>query len=186
MKGLELRLPAWTAGEAERDRRYPGDRKKMEVAVRLAELNIRHGTGGPFGAAVFEEPGGRLISIGVNAVLANRSSLAHAEIMALGFAERRLRIHRLNERSGRTYVLASSAQPCAMCLGAILWAGVQTVLFAATKADVEALTGFDEGPLPKNWKQEFERRRISIRAGILRREACRALRAYREQGGLCY
>ncbi|MBM3296700.1 MAG: nucleoside deaminase [Candidatus Aminicenantes bacterium] len=184
--GAKLELPAWAREVLRPDKAYPGDRDKMALAVRLSELNVRRGTGGPFGAAVFEDPGGRLLSVGVNAVLVNRCSLAHAEIMALAAAQRRMRRHRLNGRSGRQVVLASSAQPCLMCLGAILWAGVDRILYAARGTDVERLTGFDEGPLPRDWRGELRRRGIRVEGVLMRREACRVLRMYREKGGPLY
>ncbi len=186
-RGLRLELPAWT-GEAVRwNHSYVRDRDKMALAVRLSELNVRRGTGGPFGAAVFEEPGGHLVSVGVNAVLGSRCSLAHAEVMALGLAQRRLRRPRLNgNKDGRSYVLASSAQPCAMCFGAVLWAGLDGILFAAFKSDVERLAGFDEGPYPERWKHELRRRGIRVESGILRRQACRVLRLYKERNGPLY
>lgn len=184
--GVKLELPAWAKEELSTDKAYPGDRDKMALAVRLSERNARRGTGGPFGAAVFEDPGGRLLSVGVNAVLLNRCSLAHAEIMALAAAQRMLRRHRLNGRPARSYVLASSAQPCAMCFGSILWAGVDALIFGAIKSDVERLTGFDEGPLPRDWRSELRRRGIRVEGGLMRREACRVLRMYREKGGQLY
>lgn len=186
MKGFRLELPSWLEKEWRAKKFYPGDRDKTALVVRLSELNVRRGTGGPFGAAVFEEPGGRILSAGVNAVLGNNSSLAHAEIMALGLAQKRLKRPRLNSRAGRSYILASSAQPCAMCWGAILWAGVDGILFSALKSDVERLTGFDEGALPPRWRAELQRRGIRVRTGLLRREACRVLRLYKEKSGTLY
>ncbi|MBN2199898.1 MAG: nucleoside deaminase [Candidatus Aminicenantes bacterium] len=186
MRGFRLEPPSWLEKELRRGRACPDDRDKAAFVVGLSELNVLRGTGGPFGAAVFEEPGGRLISAGVNAVILNGCSLAHAEIMALGLAQKKTGRPRLNSRPGRSYVLASSSQPCAMCWGAMLWAGVDRVLFSALKSDVERLTGFDEGALPKRWRSELGLRGIQVRSGLLRSEACRVLRLYKEKDGRIY
>ena len=61
----------------------------MELAIALARENARRGSGGcPFGAAVFERDTGRLVAVGVNAVMASGLSLAHAEMLALALAQR--------------------------------------------------------------------------------------------------
>ena len=65
------------------------------------------------------------------------------------------------------------------------WENVAPRLRALAE-DVESLTGFDEGPIPRDWEKQFERRGISVRGGILRDEACEVLRFYRESGGAVY
>jgi tRNA(Arg) A34 adenosine deaminase TadA len=158
----------------------------MAVAVRLAAANVRHGLGGPFGAAVFEEETGRLVSVGVNRVLEHRCSTAHAEVVALMLAHAGLRTHRLDDGPACRYALATSAQPCAMCYGAIGWAGISRLIVGARREDVEAITGFDEGPLHPDWKRELERRGTTVVTDVLREAACDALRAYHDAGGAVY
>ncbi|MDW8293704.1 MAG: nucleoside deaminase, partial [Anaerolineae bacterium] len=97
--GFALALPEWAAG-LPFDAAFPGAATKVELAIRLAEENVRHGSGGPFGAAIFDERD-RLVAVGVNRVLPSGISLAHAEIMAIGCAQRRLGRFRLDQGGGR-------------------------------------------------------------------------------------
>lgn len=106
-------------------------------------------------------------------------------MMAFLAAQARLRRARLNE-DGDRYVLATSAQPCAMCYGASLWAGIDEILIGARAADVMELTAFDEGPLPADWIGELERRSIAVRRDILRDAAREVLARYTREGGPGY
>jgi tRNA(Arg) A34 adenosine deaminase TadA len=182
---VQISLPSWISSEDIPPKGYDADSKKMALAVHLSSKNVEQGTGGPFGAAVFTAAGD-LVSVGVNCVVSQRSSVMHAEIAAIILAQRALGMSRL-EKSARTkYVLATSAQPCAMCLGAVVWSGVSALLYAARRADVESITGFDEGPLPLQWEHALSSRGIRVRGGILRARAAGVLRAYKEQGGALY
>lgn len=177
-------LPAWVAGSVDFDHAYPGIDAQIRLAIALADSNVRHTTGGPFGAAVFAGDG-QLIAVGVNRVEPLKSSLAHAEIVALVAAQQRLGRARLNADGGH-YTLATSAQPCCQCYGAIVWAGLDTLLIAARAGDTETLAGFDEGPLPADWAGELERRGVRV-ARDLERDAARAVLArYAARGGKCY
>jgi tRNA(Arg) A34 adenosine deaminase TadA len=136
----------------------------------LSRRNVAQQSGGPFGAAVFDAESGRLIAAGVNRVVPQSCSVAHAEIMALMVAQQRLGQHRINQ-AGSRYVLATSSQPCCQCYGATVWAGIDELLIGARAEDVEELTEFDEGPLPSDWIGELERRGIAVRRDILRDQA---------------
>ncbi len=177
---IHLTLPPWLDDVADTARRYATDEERVGLAIELSRHNVANGSGGPFGAAVFDA-GGRLIAAGVNRVIPQNCSVAHAEMMACMAAQQRLQRHRLNGDGGH-YVLASSAQPCCQCYGATVWAGIDVLLIGARSADVEALTDFDEGPLPADWTGELERRGIAVRRDILREQACAVLAAYGESG----
>ena len=62
-------LPAWVRDAVSYDVAFTSDEEKMRLAIRLADENLARGTGGPFGAAVFERDSGQLISVGVNSVV---------------------------------------------------------------------------------------------------------------------
>ena len=179
-----LTLPAWVHSEVDAQRRYEDDEAKVALAIQLSHRNVEHGSGGPFGAAVFDAAG-RLLSVGVNRVVPQTCSVAHAEMMAYMTAQSRTQRARLNE-DGERYVLATSAQPCCMCYGATFWAGIDELLIGATAADVMELTEFDEGPLPADWAGELQRRGIAVRQGILRDAAREVLRIYSQGGGKHY
>ena len=177
-------LPSWCAQAIDFDRAYADADAQIALAIELARGNVEHATGGPFGAAVLDDAG-NLIAIGVNRVEPLQSSLAHAEIVALVGAQRQLGRARLNA-DGRRYTLAASAQPCCQCYGAIVWAGIDTLLIGARASDTESLVGFDEGPLPADWTGELERRGIRV-IRDLRRDAARAvLGDYAARGGARY
>lgn len=181
---VHLTLPPWLHQEIDTRRLYPNDEAKVALAIQLARRNVEHGSGGPFGAAVFDGEG-RVLSLGVNRVVPQACSAAHAEMMAFMTAQLRLQSCRLNDTvPGVT--LATSAQPCCMCYGASVWAGIDTLLIGARSEDVEELTEFDEGPLPEDWVGELERRNISVRRDILRPAAREVLRLYAESGGRRY
>jgi tRNA(Arg) A34 adenosine deaminase TadA len=177
---IHLTLPPWISDVADERLRYATDEDKVGLAIALARHNVERGHGGPFGAAVFNEAG-RLISVGVNRVVPQTCSVAHAEMMAYMTAQQRLATFRLNEHGGH-YLLATSAQPCCQCYGATIWAGIGTLLIGARAEDVEELTEFDEGPLPMDWIGELERRGIQVRRDILRAPARSVLATYGASG----
>jgi len=178
---LQLTLPDWLQRTSEDDRVYGDDESRVALAIELARRNVENATGGPFGAAVFTGDG-QLVSVGVNRVLPQNCSAAHAEMMAYMLAQARVQRSRLNE-NGERFVLATSAQPCCQCYGATFWAGIDELLIGARSEDVEELTEFDEGPLPADWIGELESRGIAVRRDILREEARDVFLRYRELGG---
>ncbi|WP_049620817.1 nucleoside deaminase [Frateuria defendens] len=177
---IQLALPAWVTDVADFGRLYRTDEERVGLAIALSRENVARGDGGPFGAAVFDQEG-RLVAAGVNRVVPQSCSVAHAEMMAYMSAQQRLGTFRLNEAGGR-YTLATSAQPCCQCYGATVWAGVDELLIGARASDVEELTDFDEGPLPVDWIGELERRGIAVRYDILREEARAVLADYGANG----
>lgn len=177
-------LPLWIGGAVDFTRTYRDADTRIALAIELARLNVEHATGGPFGAAVFDAEG-HVIAVGTNRVEPLRSSLAHAEIVALAGAQRRCGRARING-DGRRYTLAASAQPCCQCYGAIVWAGVDELLVAARAEDTETLAGFDEGPLPADWIGELQRRGIRVTRDVQRDAARAVLAAYAAGGGARY
>ena len=186
---VHLTLPAWVHDSVDATRAYPGDGAKVELAVSLSRMNIQAQSGGPFGAVVFG-PDDRILSVGVNRVLPQTCSLAHAETMAYMLAQQRTRRARLNESEpglpAGPITVATSAQPCCQCYGATIWAGIDRLLIGARSEDVEALTEFDEGPLPADWIGELERRGIAVVRDLHREAACAVLRDYGQLGGARY
>lgn len=177
---ITMALPDWVRDEVAMDKLYSDPQQRIGLAIGLSRANLAHGTGGPFGAAVFDGPG-HLLGVGVNRVLASNCSAAHAEMMALGSSQQNLKRFRLNGEGGQIS-LATSAQPCAMCYGALMWAGIDEVLIGARSDDVQSLARFDEGPLPADWAGELERRGIAVHRDLRRDEACKVLRDYGESG----
>ncbi len=186
-KQLSLNLPPWV-GAFLSDYVFPMADKldRMRFVLALTERNIREGTGGPFGAAVFERDSGNLVSVGVNVVMATECSAAHAEMMALMLAQKKLGVYDLGQNGLPPHQLVSSGKMCAMCLGNVCWSGVQEVVSSAEPEDVEGITGFDEGPTPPDYNAQLERRGIRLLPETLRDEGCRVLQLYVDLGGYVY
>jgi tRNA(Arg) A34 adenosine deaminase TadA len=157
--------------------------QRMRLAVGLAAENVRHSTGGPFGAIVVEEDSGRLLGAGVNRVTGLGLSLAHAEMIALSLAQ--TATANWNLGAGVPVQLVTSCEPCAMCFGAVPWSGVSSLLWGARREDAEA-AGFDEGDKPADWIQALERRGIRTRGEVLREEAAAVLARYASSNGDIY
>lgn len=181
---LQLTLPLWLRDKFDDSCLYPDDDAKIALAIELALGNVQNRGGGPFGAAVFTGKG-RLVAVGVNSVVPQNCSVAHAEMMAYMLAQQRLQRFRLNE-DGSRFILATSAQPCCQCYGATIWAGIDELLIGARGEDVEELSEFDEGPLPADWIGELENRGIAVHRDIRREEARQVFVRYREFGGAAY
>ena len=181
-----LRLPGWVPAWL-RARAKPGRgaQARMQLAIALARENATRGSGGPFGAAVFERASGRLVAVGVNLVVASGCSHAHAEMVALALAERARGGFDLGAAGLPAHELVASSEPCAMCFGAIPWSGVRSLLCGARARDAEAI-GFDEGAKPARWVAALERRGISVRRDVLRAEAREVLESYARSGGIVY
>lgn len=183
---IAITLPPWVGeflGTAERIFRSTDDR--MALVIALSRLNVRHGTGGPFGAAVFETGSSRLVAAGVNLVVSGRCSVLHAEIVALMLAQQTFGTFDLGGPGIPECELVTSAEPCAMCLGAVPWSGVRRLVCGARGEDVEAV-GFDEGAKPSGWVDELQRRGIEVVRDCCRGEAAAVLRDYTGAGGIIY
>lgn len=182
---LTLSLPAWV-GDLQVADRFAGLPDRMRWVLDLATRNVTSRTGGPFAAGIFERHSGRLVSAGVNRVVPENSSLAHAEVLAIGLAQAVLGTYDLGDPDVPRLQLVSSSQMCAMCLGAVVWSGVSEVAYATTTGDVMATVGFDEGPTPLDYHQQLVRRGISVIPGVMRDEGLDVLRSYLAGGGIVY
>lgn len=182
---LRVIVPEWIAPIVAPGDRFPCDDDKVGLVVRLASENVERRAGGPFGAAIFEMATGRVVGVGVNQVTTQRNSCLHAEMVAFMVAQHELGAHTLHLGSGPGHVLATSCEPCAMCLGGVLWSGVKRVLSAATREDAVEL-GFDEGPVFAESYRYLEERGITFQRGIQQSEARAVLERYVARGGVVY
>ena len=184
---LTLSLPEWI-DDFLKQYQFPlvSNEERMRFVLKLTLQNIEKTTGGPFGAAVFERESGQLVSVGVNVVLNQGCSAAHAEMMAIMLAQQELGTHDLGIAELPEFQLVTSGKMCAMCLGSVVWSGVREVLASAQPEDVENIVGFDEGPAPADYDQQLEKRGISIIASFLREEGCEVLQRYVDLEGVVY
>lgn len=157
----------------------------MGLAIALARWNVLEDSGGPFGAAVFERDSGRLVAVGVNLVVPLTNSALHAEMVAFMMAQARLGSYTLAGDGMPAHELATSCEPCAMCLGATLWSGVRRVLCGATRDDALRLD-FDEGPVFDASYDYLAERGVEIVRELRRAEAAEVLALYRRRAGVIY
>ena len=177
-----ISMPEWLREiEAEyRGKRMEGDEEKIRFTIFLASENVRRKTGGPFGAAIFECGTEKLLACGINSVVPAKLSWAHAEMTAFSNAQNMLQTFDL-----KGYILASSCEPCAMCLGATPWSGVEELIYGASREAAERV-GFDEGEKPLNWHDALRRRGIAVRGPLLAAESEEPFRFYARSGGIIY
>jgi len=144
----------------------------MARAVQLSLENVRSGRGGPFAAVVVNDDS--IIAEGTNRVTSTNDPTAHAEIVAIRRACQQLARFNL-----AGCVIYASCEPCPMCLGAIYWARLARIYFAAQARDA-AKAGFDDSLIYKEFAQSSGARRIPM-IPMMRKEALAAFRAWEEK-----
>ncbi|RMD77669.1 MAG: nucleoside deaminase [Lentisphaerae bacterium] len=113
------------------------DQYYLKRTIQLAREHASDGKHGPFAALVVDS-NGDVIAEGWNSVVADHDPTAHAEVNAIRKACRNLKTHNL-----AGCILYTSCEPCPMCFGAILWARLARVVYAASRDDA-VLGGFDD------------------------------------------
>ena len=104
----------------------------MEEALKEAYTGIEHGHGGPFGSVVVKD--GTIVGRGHNRVIYKKDPTCHGEMEAIRDA-----CHNLNTHDLSGCELYTTAEPCPMCLGAILWANIKTVHYGCNRMDTDAI-----------------------------------------------
>ena len=141
----------------------------MKEAIRLSLERVLEGKSGPFGAVVVKDD--RIIGRGWNQVVGSGDPTAHAEIVAIREACRGLNHYHLTGCE-----IYASCEPCPMCLGAIYWARLDRLWYAASREDAAA-AGFDDAFIYEELVRPVERRRVPAVQGY-RDEARLALEAW--------
>ncbi len=136
---------------------------------------------GPFLAAIYDSEY-NLVSKAFNSVVKDNSSLSHAEINAIKIAQNKLKTYNLAPYNLSIYV---TAEPCSMCSGAIMWAGIKRIYYSVPSDVVEKITGFDEGYKP-DWILEFNKRGIEVYPEIEAGLGAEVLKKYKDFGGIIY
>jgi guanine deaminase len=144
----------------------------MREAVRISVQKMRANEGGPFGAVVVQD--GRIVSRGWNRVTSTNDPTAHAEVIAIREACKKLGSFRLDDCE-----LFTSCEPCPMCLSAIYWARLKAVYFANTKKDA-ARVGFDDAFLYREMSRPISQRKIPMKQ-LLRAAAIKAFEAWEKK-----
>ncbi len=104
----------------------------MKEALEEAYEGIEKGEGGPFGAIVVKD--GKIVGRGHNRVLLKKDCTCHGEMEAIRDACKNLDTHDLTGCE-----LYTTAEPCPMCLGGILWANIKTVYYGCNREDTDSI-----------------------------------------------
>ena len=179
-------LPGWVEELlSDPGHEYTTEENRMRLVIKLSRSNVDHGTGGPFGAGIFDLSTNHLVAPGVNLVATANLSAAHAEMGAGIISQQVVGHFDLGGEGLLAYELVASTEPCAMCFGATPWSGVRRLVCGACDEDARGI-GFDEGPKTPDWVASLEQRGISVSRDVCRDEAAAVLRYHAENGGIIY
>ena len=148
------------------------DNPFMARAIQLSMDNVLSGRGGPFGAVVVRN--GTIIAEAANQVTSTNDPTAHAEVLAIREACRKLGVFDLEGCE-----IYTSCEPCPMCLGAIYWARLSRIYFANADADASRI-GFDDSLIYRELAQPHSQRKIPM-IQMMREEALVGFRAWQEK-----
>jgi tRNA(Arg) A34 adenosine deaminase TadA len=114
------------------------DERLLRASFAVAR-RAREGGDHPFGSVLADKDGNILREQGNGYTGEGHDRTAHAERLLASWAARTLSLAELQECT-----LYTSAEPCAMCSGAIYWAGIGRVVFGQAERDLKAQTGAHE------------------------------------------
>ena len=145
------------------------NKRFMREAIRLSIQMMRRGKGGPFGAVVVKND--KVVGRGCNLVTSANDPTAHAEIVAIRDACKRLKTFQLDDCE-----LYTSCEPCPMCLAASHWARLDAVFYGASAEDA-AKAGFDDAYLYAEFRKDAAQRSLP-QVQFLRDEAWASFAAW--------
>lgn len=110
--------------------------KYMKIANEEAIRGVKKGDGGPFGAVIVRK--GKIIARGHNEVIKTNDPTAHAEVVAIRKACKRLKRFDISDCE-----IYSTTEPCPMCFSVIHWAKMKNLFYGCSRRDA-AKIGFDD------------------------------------------
>ncbi len=147
-------------------------RRAIELSRRAS---LEYQTGGVFGAIIVKD--GKIISEGMNRVVASHDPTWHGEMEAIRLACITLQSFKLTG-----CILYTSAEPCPMCMATCYWAGIEEVYYAATVEDALEYGDFDDRPIYEQLALPKEQRFIKM-TQLLQNEAVNVWKEYRDMPG---
>ena len=144
----------------------------MREAIRLSLVNMRDQGGGPFGAVIVRA--GKIVARGWNQVTGTNDPTAHAEVVAIRKACKKLKTFKLEGCE-----LYTSCEPCPMCLAAIYWAHLDRVYYANTQTDA-ARIDFNDQFIYREFARPIARRKLPM-APLLRSEALKVFAEWKNK-----
>lgn len=136
----------------------------IKLVIEESKVNRKNSykDGGPFGAVVVKD--NKIITSAHNTVIQDNDPTAHAEINAIREASKKLNTNDLSE-----CILYASAEPCPMCLSAIIWANIKEIYYLNTKEDSDKI-GFRDniiyGYIKGNNQEVLSKHRIDNKEAI--------------------
>lgn len=149
----------------------------MKIAKEQSINGFKNNEGGPFGAVIIDKKG-NVVAMGNNKVLCEKDPTAHAEIVAIREACKKLDTYDLSD-----YILYTSCEPCPMCLSAIIWSNIKNIYYGCTREDAEEI-GFRDNAIYEYLKGE-DKSLISL-TQIDREECIKAFEEYKKRNGIIY
>ena len=152
----------------------------MEEAINEAYEGIENGHGGPFGCVIVKD--GKIIGRGHNRVLLNHDSTCHGEMEAIRDACRNSGSHDLSGAE-----LYTTAEPCPMCLGGILWSNIKKVYYGCNVRDTNDI-GFRDDIFYDylNCKSKDEKSSILEQTELEREKCLELFNRFKTLGGTIY
>ena len=129
-------------------------KKLMGRAIQLSETYMLKGHGGPFGAVITRK--GKIVAEGWNQVLISNDPTAHAEVVAIRKASKKLKKFDLSDCE-----IYTSCEPCPMCLAAVYWSRIKKIYYGNSRKDA-ARIHFDDDEFYREIKQKISARKIPM------------------------
>ena len=149
----------------------------MKLAIDAARRGIAAGQS-PFGCAIAVD--GKIISACHNTVWLTTDITAHAEVNAIREACRRTEKILLEGA-----IVATTCEPCPMCMSALHWARVETVYYGATIGDAQK-AGFNELEFPAKRLLAEGGSQVKLVDDILRHECRQLFQAWSQSNNAAY
>jgi tRNA(Arg) A34 adenosine deaminase TadA len=146
----------------------------MRAAIQLSKRSLSQKQGGPFGAVVVRDE--EIVARGWNQVIGTHDPTAHAEVVAIRKACRKLKRFHLED-----CVIYTSCEPCPMCLSAVYWARLARIYYAGTRQDA-ARIGFQDRTLYRELILPTTKRQIPSQA-LLRSDAQQVMLQWMQMEG---
>ena len=144
----------------------------MQKAIDLAQKGANSNSGGPFGAVIVKD--NKIIAEGYNKVTSTNDPTAHAEIVAIKEACKKLESFQLDD-----CVIYTSCEPCPMCLGAIYWARPKKVFYACNRDDASVID-FDDQFIYDELKKQINDRQIEFN-NIMREDGLKVFKNWNDK-----
>lgn len=106
----------------------------MEIAIKEAYKSLKSNKEIPVGCVIVDNKTKKILSVSTNKTLENNDPTAHAEIIAIREACKKINNYRLEDTS-----IFVTLEPCKMCMEAIKQARIKNVYFGAysDKKDID-------------------------------------------------